>query len=171
VQLSYSRIFAPIGDVVESVTTREGETVAASFAAPTLVTLLDLTRLEVWAYVDETDIGRIKIGQKAGFTIDTYSGYAFEGRVTAIHPQAEIRDNVVDYVTVVRFQSVRGYVLRPEMTTTVRVALQRGENALALPLRSVRREGDRNLYCPATARARNADGRPQESGTTAIGRL
>jgi HlyD family secretion protein len=79
VQLSDSRIFAPIGGVVESVTTQEGETVAASFAAPTFVTLLDLSRLEVWAYVDETGIGRIKIGQKASFTIDTYSGYAFEG--------------------------------------------------------------------------------------------
>ena len=71
-QLGYSRIVAPIRGVVSSVATQEGETVAASFAAPTFLTLLDLTRLEVWAYVDETDIGRIKVGQAAHFTVDTY---------------------------------------------------------------------------------------------------
>jgi macrolide-specific efflux system membrane fusion protein len=145
VQLSYARIFAPIAGVVESVTTHEGETVASSFSAPTFVTLLDLARLEVWAYVDETDIGRIKIGQKTSFTVDTYGDHSFEGRITAVHPQAEIRDNVVDYVVVVRFESARVYILRPEMTTTVRIALERHPSALVLPLRAVRRGGDRQF--------------------------
>ena len=81
---------------------------AASFAAPTFVTLLDLaTALEVWAYVDETDIGRIQVGQQARFTVDTYPGQRVRGRVTAIHPQAEIRDNVVNYVTVLDFEPPR----------------------------------------------------------------
>jgi RND family efflux transporter MFP subunit len=61
-QLGYTRIYAPIAGVVASISTQEGETVAASLAAPTFVTLLDLDRLEVWAYVDETDIGRIQKG-------------------------------------------------------------------------------------------------------------
>jgi len=138
--LSYARIVAPIGGIVESVSTQEGETVASSFAAPTFVTLLDLTRLEVWAYVDETDIGRIKFGQKAGFTVDTYPGHKFEGRVIAIHPQAEIRDNVVDYVTVLSFKPTRDYILRPEMTATVKIAVEQHKNVLALPVRAVRRE-------------------------------
>ena len=60
---------------------QEGETVAASFAAPTFVTLLDLARLEVRAYVDETDIGRIRRGQTASFTVDTYGDQAFDGPV------------------------------------------------------------------------------------------
>jgi RND family efflux transporter MFP subunit len=64
-QLGYTRIHAPIAGVVSSISTQEGETVAASFAAPTFVTLLDLDRLEVWAYVDETDIGRIQAGQRS----------------------------------------------------------------------------------------------------------
>lgn len=122
-QLGYSRIYAPIAGVVASISTQEGETVAASFAAPTFVTLLDLDRLEVWAYVDETDIGRIRAGQAARFTIDTYPGHEFEGRVTAIYPQAEIRDNVVNYVTVVRFDPPRDRTLRPEMTASVRIDL------------------------------------------------
>jgi RND family efflux transporter MFP subunit len=144
-QLGYAQIFAPIAGVVSSVTTQEGETVAASFAAPTFVTLLDLSRLEVWAYVDETDIGRIRIGQKARFTVDTYGDHEFEGRITAVHPKAEIRDNVVDYVTVIKFAAARDRTLRPEMTTTVGIDLMRHENVLALPIRAVHREGDRRF--------------------------
>src|SRR5512140_1237023 len=120
-QLGYARIGAPIGGVVSAVSTQEGETVAASFASPTFVTLLDLGRLEVWAYVDETDIGRIRVGQPARFTVDTYSDHEFEGRVTSIHPQAEIRDNVINYVAVVTFIPPRDRVLRPEMTAMVRI--------------------------------------------------
>lgn len=148
-QLGYARIVAPIAGVVASVSTQEGETVAASFATPTFVTLLNLARLEVWAYVDETDIGRIQRGQPARFTVDTYGDHEFDGRVTAIYPQAEIRDNVVNYITVVRFEPPRDRILRPEMTTTVRVSLERHEHVLALPLRAVRREGGRTfVWCP-----------------------
>ena len=125
-QLGYARISAPIAGVVASISTQEGETVAASFAAPTFVTLLDLDRLEVWAYVDETDIGRIRTGQQARFTVDTYPDRSFEGRVTAIYPQAEIRDNVVNYVAVVRFEPPRDRTLRPEMTAMVRINLEDG---------------------------------------------
>jgi RND family efflux transporter MFP subunit len=143
-QLGYARITAPIAGVVASVTTQEGETVAASLAAPTFVTLVDLARLEVWAYVDETDIGRIAKGQPARFTVDTYPDHEFEGRVTAVYPQAEVRDNVVNYVTVVTFEAPRGRTLRPEMTATVRVAIDTREGVLALPRRAVRREQGRS---------------------------
>ena len=142
-QLGYTKIIAPISGTVESVTTQEGETVASSFAAPTFVTLLDLSRLEVWAYVDETDIGRIRVGQKATFTVDTYGDYQFPGEVTAIYPQAQIRSNVVDYVAVIRFQRPRDRILRPEMTTTVMIAQQQRRNVLSLPISAVHREGGR----------------------------
>ena len=142
-QLDYTRIAAPISGVVASVSTQEGETVAANFSAPTFLTLIDLSRLEVWAYVDETDIGRVQIGQNATFTVDTYTDQEFEGRVTTVYPKAEIRDNVVDYVTVVRFQPMRERILRPEMTTTVRIALNLHENVLSLPIRAVRLEEGR----------------------------
>ncbi len=141
-QLAYARIVAPIAGVVASVSTQEGETVAASFAAPTFVTLIDLSRLEVWAYVDETDIGRIRVGQKARFTVDTYGDHEFEGGVTAVYPKAEIRDNVVNYVTVVRFEPPSDRTLRPEMTTTVLVTIDARENVLVLPIGAVRRDGN-----------------------------
>lgn len=162
-QLGYTQIIAPISGVVSAVSTQEGETVAASFAAPTFVTLLDLSRLEVWAYVDETDIGRVRIGQKARFTVDTYGDREFDGTVTAIHPKAEIRDNVVDYVVVVRFTPPRDFILRPEMTTTVKVDLERHLNALALPMRGIHREGSR-----AFVLCRNADKTEQRWVSTGI---
>jgi RND family efflux transporter MFP subunit len=144
-QLGYARIVAPIAGVVESVTTQEGETVAASLAAPTFVTLVDLTRLEVRAYVDETDIGRIHVGQRAHFTVDTYPDHEFTGRVTAIYPQAEIRDNVVDYVAVLDIDAPRDRLLRPEMTTTTAIQLGTHEHVLSVPIRAVRREGGRSF--------------------------
>jgi RND family efflux transporter MFP subunit len=142
-QLGYTQVFAPIAGTVSGVSTQEGETVAASFATPTFVTLLDLSKLEVWAYVDETDIGHIRKGELARFTVDTYGEREFAGTVTSIHPKAEIRDNVVDYVVVVRFTAPREFVLRPEMTTTVNIDLDRHTHVLAVPVRAVRREGNR----------------------------
>jgi RND family efflux transporter MFP subunit len=153
-QLGYARISAPIAGVVSSVATQEGETVAASLAAPTFVTLIDLARLEVWAYVDETDIGRVRAGQSARFTVDTYPGEEFEGRVTAIYPQAEIRDNVVDYVTVVTFDAPRERTLRPEMTAAVRIAIESRENVLTLPRRAVRRDQGRTYVLTAAGEKR-----------------
>jgi multidrug efflux pump subunit AcrA (membrane-fusion protein) len=123
--------------------------VAASLAAPTFVTLLDLSRLEVWAYVDETDIGRIRAGQRARFTVDTYAGHEFEGQVSAVYPQAEIRDNVVNYIAVVGFEPPRDHTLRPEMTTSVTIVLESRKNVLAVPRRAVRREQGRAfVLCP-----------------------
>ena len=162
-QLGYARIYAPIGGIVSAVSTQEGETVAASFASPTFVTLLDLSRLEVWAYVDETDIGRIRAGQKARFTVDTYGGQEFTGRVTAIYPKPEIRDNVVDYITVLRFRTPADCILRPEMTTAVTIDLTRHENVLALPVGAVHREEQNRFVL-----IRRGDGVERRPVTTGI---
>lgn len=142
-QLGYTQLFAPIAGVVSAVSTEEGETVTAGFATPNFLTLLDLSRLEVWAYVDEMDIGRIRIGENAAFTVDTYGDHEFGGQVNAIYPEPQIRNNVVDYVTVVRFKPPSQYTLRPEMTTTVNIDLARRKGVLALPVRAVRSEGGR----------------------------
>lgn len=138
IQLGYTKVYAPIAGVVAEVATQVGETVAASFAAPTFVTIIDLDRLEVWAYVDETDIGRVEVGQIALFTVDTYAETDFEGVVTAIRPMAEIQDAVVNYVTVIEIDRGHGKILRPEMTTTVNIALERRENVIAIPNSAVR---------------------------------
>ncbi len=140
VQLDYTKITAPIGGVVASVSTQEGETVAASFAAPTFVTIIDLQRLEVWAYVDETDIGRIQVGQSAIFGVDTYLDTDFQGVVTAIYPKAVIQDNVVNYVTTLKITDHKGKTIRPEMTANVTIKLETRKGVLTIPLEAIRRE-------------------------------
>jgi RND family efflux transporter MFP subunit len=147
IQLGYTRIKAPISGVVASVSTQEGETVAASFTAPTFVIIIDLERLEVQAYVDETDIGRIEKGQRASFTVDTYPGIDFEGTVTAIYPKAEMKDNVVNYITIIDITGSGGHTLRPEMTTTVRIFQQKRPQVPTVPKQAVFREsGNKYVY-------------------------
>jgi RND family efflux transporter MFP subunit len=140
VQLGYTRIRSPIRGIVASVSTQEGETVAASFAAPTFVTIVDLTRLEVQAYVDETDIGGIDVGQAASFTVDTWPDEIFEGHVIAIRPTAELRDNVVNYITLVGIDGRTDHVLRPEMTATITILLDGRTNVIAIPNGALRRD-------------------------------
>jgi len=140
IQLSYTRITTPTGGVVASVATQEGETVAASFSAPTFVNIIDLERLEVQAYVDETDIGRIRQGQPARFSVDSYPAEEFEGEVTAIYPKAVIQDNVVNYVVIVRIHGRRDLTLRPEMTAAVTIVLEPRADVLAVPASTVGRD-------------------------------
>ncbi len=151
INLSYAQITAPISGVVAAVSTRKGETVAAGFSAPTFVTIVDLDRLEVLAYVDETDIGRVFVGQPASFEVDTYPGVSFTGVVTAIQPRAEIRDNVVNYVIRLEFESpvadlndkIAKYTLRPEMTAHVRLVIAERDNALTAPRNALKRRDGR----------------------------
>jgi len=140
VQVSYTRIYSPTSGVIASVSTQEGETVSASLAAPTFVSIIDLRRLEVQAYVDETDIGKIQIGQEASFTVDTYPDTDFKGTVTAIYPKAVIQDNVVNYIVTVEINDSQGKILRPEMTTNVTINLETRENVLAVPTSAITRE-------------------------------
>jgi len=137
VQLDYTRIVAPIDGAIASVSTQEGETVAAMFAAPTFLTIIDLKRLEVRAYVDETDISKVAEGQKAEFTVDTYAGTTFEGVVRTIYPKAELIDNVVNYVVVIDISDRKGQILRPEMTTTVNILNESLDDMIAIPNKAI----------------------------------
>lgn len=140
VQLAYTRIYAPISGVIASISTQEGETVAASLAAPTFVNLIDLKRLEVQTFVDETDIGRIKTGLETVFTVDTYPDTDFLGTVTAIYPKAVIQDNVVNYIVTVGIKDVKDKILRPEMTASVTILLEIRKNVLSVPTSAITRE-------------------------------
>ena len=140
VQLGYAKILAPISGVIASIATQEGETVAASFAAPTFVNIIDLNRLEVQTYVDETDIGKVHEGLEAGFTVDTYADTDFRGKVTAIYPKAVIQDNVVNYIVTFAITDFQGKILRPEMTANVTIFLAARKNVLAVPTAAIVRE-------------------------------
>jgi len=145
VTLSYATITAPISGVIGSVSTQEGETVAAGLNSPTFVTIIDLDRLQTEAFVDETDIGKVKVGQKAAFTVDTFPGKEFEGEVTAIYPKAVIQDNVVNYDVVIGISSPYRGILRPDMTTSVTIYQARRPGVLMIPERAVSRRGGKKF--------------------------
>jgi HlyD family secretion protein len=145
IQLSYANITAPIDGVVAYVSTQEGETVIASLNAPTFVTLIDLRKLEVTVFVDETDIGRIKTGQQAIFTVDAYAEKFFTGRVREIHPKAVIKDNVVNYEVILEIERKNVSFLRPEMTANVVVTTGTRSQALAIPKEAVKKMGKKSL--------------------------
>jgi multidrug efflux pump subunit AcrA (membrane-fusion protein) len=144
VQLSYATITAPVSGTIASVTTQQGETVSASFNAPTFITIIDLSRLEVDTYVDETDIGKVKTGQEATFTVASFPDKDFKGKVMAIYPKAIIQDNVVYYVTIISVENTEG-LLRPEMTATVNISLQKKENVLTVLNGAIRRDGGKKV--------------------------
>ena len=149
VTLSYATIAAPIAGVIASVTTQEGETVAAGLNAPTFVTVVDLERLQVNAFVDEVDIGKIQIGQRVAFNVDAFPAQDFTGQVAAIYPTATILDNVVKYVVAIAIDDERRGLLRPEMTANIRIKLE-ARTVLAIPARAIRQEGGRNIVSVST---------------------
>ncbi len=141
VKLSYATITAPISGVIASVSTQQGETVAAGLNAPTFVTIINLNHIQVDAFVDETDIGKVKVGQKAVFTVDTYPNKDFEGVVSAIYPKAIIQDNVVNYDVVIDISSPFKELLRPDMTASVTVYQAVRKGVLMIPQKAIIREG------------------------------
>ena len=140
-QLSYSTITAPIDGVVAFVSTQEGETVVASMSAPTFVTLIDLKKLEVTAFVDETDIGKIKANQKAKFTVDAFPKKFFQAEIREIRPKAVIKDNVVNYEVMLEIGKKNISLLRPEMTANIVVTTGVRSGVLTIPRGAVKRSG------------------------------
>jgi multidrug efflux pump subunit AcrA (membrane-fusion protein) len=144
VDRSFTVLRSPIAGVVASVATQEGETVAAGLNAPTFVTVVDLERLQVNAYVDEVDIGKVETGQRAAFTVDAFPARDFHGRVAAIYPTATIQDNVVKYVVAIDIDRPYEGLLRPEMTASVRIDLET-RTVLAVPTRAIRQDAGRSV--------------------------
>ena len=144
VDWSFTVLRSPIAGVIASVSTQEGETVAAGLSAPTFVTIVDLERLQVNAYVDEVDIGKVETGQLAVFTVDAFPARDFTGRVAAIYPTATIQDNVVKYVVALDIADDYSGLLRPEMTASVRIELET-RTVLAVPTRAIRQQDGRSV--------------------------
>lgn len=132
-KLSHTRIESPLTGVVSQVTVQEGETVVTGLQTVNLITVLDPARLEMWIYVDETDVGQVKPGLRVEFTVDAYPGRTFTGSISRIYPQPEIRDNIVYYQALVALEPDQARDLRPEMTTLCRIVVQEKEGALSLP--------------------------------------
>ena len=147
VELSYATLRAPISGIIASVSTQEGETVAVGLSAPTFVTIIDLDRLQVETYVDEVDIGKIRVGQKATFTVEAFPSIEIEGEVVGIFPKAILRENVVFYSVIVESLKPPSVTLRPEMTANVSIFLEFRKDVLLVPAKSVKKsEGSNFVY-------------------------
>lgn len=133
VRVSYTSIHSPIDGVVSQVTAQGGETIVAGLQVANLITVLDPRRLEMWVYVDETDVGQVQPGLQVEFRVDAYPGRTFEGEVLTIYPQPEIRDNIVYYQALVGISPEQATLLRPEMTTQVQIIVAEKAEVLLIP--------------------------------------
>ena len=143
VDLGYVAIRAPISGTVASVSTQRGETVAASFAAPTFVTIISEHALELVAMVDETDIAGVRRGNPATFTVDAYPSGNFLGRVESIAPKAAIVSGVVNYEVTLAIRK-DGELLKPDMTANISIQTAQHE-ALVLPSAAIQRDGEQTF--------------------------
>ncbi len=145
VSLSYHKIYSPISGYVSQVTTQEGETVVAGLSAVNLITIIDPTKLEMWIYVDETDIGRVKKGMKVDYWVDAYRKKVFTGNISMIYPQPEIRDNIVYYLAIVKIDPKDTAFLKPEMTSHAKIIIEEKKDVLVVPNSAVRFEEGKNV--------------------------
>lgn len=138
VNLSYTKIHAPISGVVTQRSVDVGQTVAASLNAPVLFIIAeDLTEMEVQANVDEADIGQVKQGEDVTFTVDAFSGEKFRGSVKMVRLNPVIQQNVVTYTVIISAQN-KQEKLFPGMTATVTITNSAVHDVLRIPSAALR---------------------------------
>ncbi|HEY3377881.1 MAG TPA: efflux RND transporter periplasmic adaptor subunit [Armatimonadota bacterium] len=141
-QAQYNKtiIRTPISGTITTLSTQQGETVAAGLSAPTLVTVVNLDRLQVNAFVDETDIGGVRIGQPATVTVDAYPNKEFPGHVVKIAAGGTIQQNVVTYDTTVALANPQG-LLKPSMSATTNIVVSEHRDVVAVPIEAIKYVG------------------------------
>jgi HlyD family secretion protein len=160
VDLDHTTILAPVDGVVVSRQVDVGQTVAASLQAPVLFTIAqDLTKMQVETSVDEADIGRLKLDDRATFTVDAFPGDMFTGTVTQIRKAPQVVQNVVTYTVIVSVDNPSGKLM-PGMTANVKLVVAQKPSALKVPNAALR-------FRPAGVDA--ATPTPAEPGAAASG--
>jgi HlyD family secretion protein len=160
INMTYATIISPINGTVINRAVDVGQTVAASFNTPTLFTIADdLTRMQVQAGIDEADIGEIKVGQKATFTVDAYPDRTFDGAVTAIRLQPTVTQNVVTYTVIIDVPN-NDQTLLPGMTANITIKVQSADNVVIVPSSALR-------FQPPRPKGKGSSERPPTSGMTA----
>ncbi len=147
VRLSYTLIYSPIDGIVSKIAARKGETVVAGLQVANLITILDPTKLEVRIYTDETDIGKVKPGQKVIYFVDAYPDKKFEGIISSIYPEPIVKQNIVYYMSIVKVKPEYTKYLRPEMTVYAKIITGEKDNALLVPNEALKYEkGKQYVY-------------------------
>lgn len=138
VDLERTTIRAPIDGTVLQRAVDVGQTVAASLQAPTLFTIAqDLSKMEVRAAIDEADVGKLREGLEARFTVDAYPGREFVATIYQIRSNPNVQQNVVTFDAILRVDNPDGK-LRPGMTANVRIVTERRDNVLRVPNAALR---------------------------------
>jgi HlyD family secretion protein len=146
VNVAHTIIKSPTDGIVLSRNVEVGQTVTSGLQTPTLFVIArDLGTMEVDANVDESEIGRVVVGQPVTFTLDAYGAETFTGKVTEVRLQPVVANNVVTYTTVITVPN-RGQKLKPGMTATVRIETARDDNALRVPAAALRFRPDSELF-------------------------
>ncbi|MFZ1341861.1 HlyD family secretion protein [Thiothrix eikelboomii] len=149
--LAKATITSPIDGVVLTRSVEPGQTVAASLSAPTLFTLAeDLKQMELQVSVDEANVGQVKEGQAAEFTVDAWPGRKYQGKITLVSLGSTLTDNVVSYLTKLNVENT-DLTLRPGMTANATISTQSRKAVLLVPNAALR-------FKPAS---------PEEAKTTA----
>ncbi len=158
VNLGYTNIVSPVNGTVVSRNVTVGQTVAASFQTPTLFLIAtDLTQMQVDTNVSESDIGGIKEGNRASFTVDAFPRRTFRGAVSQVRQSPQTVQNVVTYDVVVSVDN-KDLALKPGMTAATRLIIEQRRDVLRVPSQALR-------YAPPSAgapagaarRSRNAE--------------
>jgi HlyD family secretion protein len=140
--LDYTMIHAPIDGTVVARNVDVGQTVAASLQAPTLFTIAqDLTKMQVYAKTDESDVGQIRAGQKVVFKVDAYPRDTFSGTVSQVRMNSTVVQNVVTYDTIVDFDNP-DLKLFPGMTAYVTIPVATASNVVKVPNGALRYKPD-----------------------------
>lgn len=155
--LDKAYIRTPISGTVLQLAQQEGETIAAGLSAPTVIIVADLSRLQVDAYVDETDIGKVRLGQPAEVTVDAYPDHVFRGKVAKIASGSTMQQNVVTYDVTVAMEKTNGQ-LKPDMTATTNIRVAERRNALTVPIDAVKPSAHGNTV---TVMTQGPQGKPQ----------
>ena len=149
--LNKATIHSPINGIVLNRDVEPGQTVAASFQTPVLFILAeDLTQMELHVDVDEADIGQVKEGQNAEFTVDAYADRNFRATITEVHFASQTVEGVVTYETVLRVDN-SDLLLRPGMTATADIMVKQIADVLLLPNAALR-------FTPPTQEERESTG-------------
>lgn len=138
IDLNYTKIVSPVDGIVVSKEVEVGQTVAASFQTPTLVTVAeDLTKMQIEASVVEADIAKVKDGQKVDFSVDSYPDEIFHGIVTQVRNQAITTSNVVTYEVIIEIDN-KDLKLKPGMTANVEIITSNKENVFLVSNKALR---------------------------------
>jgi HlyD family secretion protein len=162
VNLGFTRIISPVNGIVVSRNIEIGQTVAASFQTPILFLIAtDLTKMQVDTNVSESDIGGVKVGDRATFSVQTFPNRQFDGAVRQVRQAPTTVQNVVTYDVVVAVDNRDG-ALKPGMTATTRIVKAEHDHVLMLPEQALR-------FRPEGLQADRAGGGPRRSERSAPG--